>query len=70
MATTCLPSTSPRVSKVGPGPRETNGTVTTASNTPKTRIGTSATIKVRIRLFTPLTLTGPVGRRFSYKRDN
>ena len=56
MSTTCLPSTSPSVSKVGPGPSDTNGTVTTASNTPKTRIGTSATIKVRIRLFTPLTL--------------
>ena len=58
IATTCLPSTSPSVSKVGPGPSDTNGTVTTASNTPKTRIGTSATINVRIRLFTPLTLDG------------
>jgi len=44
--------------KVGPGPSDTNGTVTTASNTPKTTIGTNATIKVRIRLFTPLTLDG------------
>jgi hypothetical protein len=42
------------VSKVGPGPRDTNGTVTTANSTPNTTIGTSATIKVKIRLFTPL----------------
>src|ERR1700747_1452477 len=59
IATTCLPSTSPSVSKVGPGPSDTNGTVTIASSTPKTTMGTSATIKVRIRLFTPLTLDGP-----------
>ena len=69
MATTCLPSTSPSVTKVGPGPSDTNGTVTTASNTPKTRTGASATIKVRIRLFTPLTLTGPGEGWFSYERD-
>ncbi|BBX99560.1 hypothetical protein MSEO_00600 [Mycobacterium seoulense] len=55
------------MSKVGPGPNETNGTVTTASNTPKTRIGTSATIKVRIRLFTPITLDGAHRPRFSHK---
>jgi len=64
-----LPSTSPSVSKVGPGPSDTNGTVTTASNTPKTTIGTNATIKVRIRLFTPLTLDGPRQSSFSYERD-
>ena len=40
MATTCLPSASPRVSKVGPGPSDTYGTVTTASSTPNTTIGT------------------------------
>ncbi|CFS33749.1 Uncharacterised protein [Mycobacterium tuberculosis] len=57
--TTCLPSISPSVSNVGPGPSATNGTVTTASNTPNTTIGTSATIKVNIRLFTPHTLDGP-----------
>ncbi len=56
MSTTCLPSTSPRVSNVGPGPSDTYGTVTTASSTPKTTIGTSATISVRIRLFTPPTV--------------
>ncbi|GAA4542291.1 hypothetical protein GCM10023161_25890 [Mycobacterium paraffinicum] len=55
------------MSKVGPGPSETNGTVTTASSTPKTRIGTSATIKVRIRLFTPITLDGARRARFSHK---
>ena len=51
----------------GPGPSDTNGTVTTASNTPKTTIGTSATIKVRIRLFTPLRLDGPRQDSFSHK---
>ena len=66
ICTTCLPSTSPSVSKVGPGPSDTNGTVTTASNTPKTRIGTSATSKVRIRLFTPTTLED--GDRFARLR--
>jgi hypothetical protein len=30
-------------------------------------MGTSATIKVRIRLFTPLTLTGHRAGSFSYK---
>ena len=36
------------------------GTVTTASRRPKTTIGTSATISVRIRLFTSLTLDEPI----------
>ena len=54
---------------MGPGPSDTNGTVTTASNTPNTTIGASATIKVRIRLFTPLTLDGPREGWFSYERD-
>jgi hypothetical protein len=66
IATTCLPSTSPSVSKVGPGPSDTNGTVTTASSTPNARIGTSATIKVRMRLFTPITLDGGRGAVFSH----
>ncbi|GAB3003087.1 hypothetical protein MBOU_10710 [Mycobacterium bourgelatii] len=43
---------------MGPGPSDTNGTVATASNTPNATIGTSATIKVKIRLFTPHTLVG------------
>ena len=56
MSTTCLPSTSPRVLNVGPGPSDTNGTVTTDSSTPNATIGTSATTSVRIRLFTPPTV--------------
>ena len=57
MATTGLPSNSPRVLNVGPGPSATYGTVTAASSTPKTTMGTRATISVRIRLFTTPTLT-------------
>ncbi|GFG77736.1 hypothetical protein MPRG_10120 [Mycobacterium paragordonae] len=53
------------MSNVGPGPKDTNGTVTTASSTPKTTMGTSATTKVKIRLFTPLTLTGTAADAFS-----
>ena len=60
ISTTCLPSTSPRVSNAGPGPSDTYGTVTAASSTPNTTIGTSATISVRIRLFTSLRLDGEV----------
>src|SRR3984885_15715896 len=60
MATTGLPSASPSVSNAGPGPSDTEGTVTTASSTPKTTIGINATISVRIRLFTSLTLDGVV----------
>ncbi|BCZ20466.1 hypothetical protein MTY59_03210 [Mycobacterium senriense] len=54
------------MSKVGPGPSDTNGTVTTASNTPNATIGTSATIRVRMRLFTPITLDGGRGAVFSH----
>ncbi|BBA87178.1 hypothetical protein MPSD_15570 [Mycobacterium pseudoshottsii JCM 15466] len=54
---------------MGPGPSDTNGTVTTASSTPNTTIGTSATINVNIRLFTPHTLDGLSRCRFSYKHD-
>ncbi len=57
---TGLPSKSPRVLKIGPGPSDTNGTVTAASSTPKARIGTSATNNVRIRLFTPPRLDAAV----------
>ena len=53
MSTTSLPSTSPRVSNVGPGPSETYGTVTNASSTPNATIGAKATSSVEIRLFTP-----------------
>jgi hypothetical protein len=53
MSTTSLPSTSPSVSNVGPGPSATNGTVTTDSATPNATIGTSATSNVKMRLFTP-----------------
>ena len=56
MSTTSLPSTSPSVLNVGPGPSDTNGTVTTASSTPKATIGTRATSSVKIRLFTPPTV--------------
>src|ERR1700712_3210818 len=56
MSTTCLPSTSPRVSNVGPGPSDTNGTVAKDSNARNAKIGTRATIKVEIRLFTTPTL--------------
>ena len=56
MSTTCLPSTSPSVSNVGPGPSATYGTVTNVSSMPKIRIGTSATTSVEIRLFTPPTV--------------
>ncbi|GAB4614988.1 hypothetical protein MOKP58_39450 [Mycobacterium avium subsp. hominissuis] len=55
------------MSKVGPGPSDTNGTVTTASNTPNATIGTSATIKVRMRLFTPITLDGARRLAVSHK---
>ena len=57
MATTGLPSASPRVSNVGPGPSATNGTVTSPSSSPNTRMGTSATASVSIRLFTHHTVT-------------
>ena len=53
MSTTCLPSTSPSVSNVGPGPSDTNGTVTATVRTLNATMGTSATSNVRIRLFTP-----------------
>jgi hypothetical protein len=56
MSTTCLPSTSPSVSNVGPGPNATNGTVTADSSTPNANIGTRATSTVKIRLFTTPTL--------------
>ena len=56
MSTTCLPSTSPRVLNVGPGPSDTYGTVTNDSSTPNATIGTSATTSVIIRLFTPPTV--------------
>src|SRR5574340_1363718 len=63
MSTTGLPSTMPSVSNVGPGPNDTNGTVTTANSTPKATTGTSATISVRIRLFTPGMVNGPTRDR-------
>ncbi|SKW41245.1 Uncharacterised protein [Mycobacteroides abscessus subsp. abscessus] len=53
MSTTSLPSTCPRVLKVGPGPRDTNGTVITDINNPKTTIGISATSNVATRRFMP-----------------
>ena len=56
MSTTSMPSTSPRVLKVGPGPSATYGTVTSHSSAPKIMIGTSATARVEIRLFTPPTV--------------
>jgi hypothetical protein len=62
MSTTCFPSTSPSVSKVGPGPSDTKGTVTTASSALNTTTGTSATSNVRIRLFTrPNVVAHPDG---------
>src|SRR4051812_31272 len=63
MSTTCLPSISPRVSNVGPGPNATKGTVTTDSSNPNATMGTSATTSVKIRLFTPPTVEvrGQVG---------
>ena len=53
MSTTSLPSISPSVSNVGPGPNDTNGTDTANARALNARIGTSATSNVRIRLFTP-----------------
>ena len=53
MSTTCLPSYSASVLNVGPGPSDTNGTVTAASRNPNTTIGTRATATVALRLFTP-----------------
>ena len=58
MSTTSLPSTSPRVSNVGPGPSDTYGTVTKDTSTPNATRGTSATTSVKIRLFTPPTVKG------------
>ena len=56
MSTTSLPSTSPSVSNVGPGPNDTYGTVTSDSSTPNATIGTKATSSVEIRLFTATTV--------------
>jgi hypothetical protein len=55
-----LPSKSPSVLNVGPGPNDTYGTVTTASSALKATTGTSATTNVRIRLFTQANVDGPV----------
>ena len=65
MSTTSLPSTSPRVSNVGPGPSDTYGTVTNASSTPNATIGASATSSVEIRLFTPATVDGRIAVGFT-----
>ena len=46
------------VLNVGPGPSATKGTGTAASSTPKMTMGTSATIIVRIRLFTNHRVVG------------
>ena len=66
MSTTCFPSTSPRVLNVGPGPRPTNGTVTTDSSRPKTTTGTSATTSVKTRLFAPPITLHTLGLRFEF----
>ncbi|GAA2402000.1 hypothetical protein GCM10009856_08010 [Mycolicibacterium llatzerense] len=44
------------MSNVGPGPSDTNGTVTTDTSTTNTMIGARATTSVEIRLFTPPTV--------------
>src|ERR1700739_938106 len=56
MSTTCLPSTSPSVLNVGPGPSDTYGTVTRPSSTPNATTGASATNSVTTRLFTRPTV--------------
>src|SRR6201997_264468 len=56
MSTTSLPSTSPSVLNVGPGPSDTYGTVTRPSSTPNATTGASATNSVTTRLFTTPTV--------------
>jgi hypothetical protein len=66
MSTTCLPSTMPSVSNVGPGRFFFNVTVTTDIYTPKATIGTRATNSVRVRLFTLGIVNGPGEKRFAH----